>query len=164
MGGLYGFYKRFIKPRTLKVKLQKVVRMITDWFDEIDCNLNTGINMDTLNNREDKIRDYIARNLEAYQIKPSRKIMQQWNQRMGLKEECWNEAELFQKYSRIPAEGMHIDIFFHMLVANFLKFYRLYQQESSECNFAEVKMPVKFLKFYAEALGYEEPSSPQGQG
>ncbi len=156
LGGVYGFYALFVRPHTLKAKLRKLTDMITDWHDEIDCNLEAGLNMAVLNNWENKIIDFIERNLKTYWIKPSPVIIQKWNQRMGLKEEYWDSAELFQKYSRVPPEGLPIDEFFQMLVANFYGFHGLYSSKQAECNFAEVEMPVKFLKFYVEALGYGE--------
>lgn len=156
MGGLYGFYWRFIKPRLLKAKLRKLTDMITDWYDEIDCNLEAGLNMAALNNRENKIREYIEGNLQTYWIKPSPVIIQKWNQTMGLEEKYWNSTELFQEKSRVPPEGLPVDMFFQMLVANFLSFHSLYSSNQAECNFAEVEMPIKFLKFFMEALGYGE--------
>ena len=156
LGGLYGFFALFIRPRTLKAKLRKLTEMITDWRDEIDCNLEPGLNLAALNNRENKIRDFIERKLKTYWIKPSPLIIQKWNRRMGLEEEDWNSAELFQKYSRVPPEGLPLDMYFQMLVGNFERFHSVYSSRQAECNFAEVEMPVKFLKFYMEALGYGE--------
>ncbi len=156
MGGLYGFYAKIIKPQTLKMKLRKFTNMITEWYDEIDCNLGAGLNMAALNNRENKIRDFIERKLKTYWIKPTPAIIRKWNQAMGLEEEYWNSVELFQEKSRVPPEGLPVDIFFQMLVANFLSFHSLYSSKQAECNFAEVEMPIKFLKFYMEALGYGE--------
>lgn len=153
-GGVYAFYKTFIKPRRLKTKLQKLADMITDWYDEIDCNLDAGLNMAVMNNRENKIKDYIERNLKTYYIKPTQSIIREWNKKVGLKEEYWNDLKSFQKYSRISPKGLSMVMFFQMLVTNFWTFHGQYTSEGSNCNFAEVEMPVKFLKFYMEALGY----------
>lgn len=184
LGGMYGGYERFIKPRRLKTKLRKLADMITDWFDEIDSNLEAGLNMAALNNRENKIKDYIEQNLKTFHIKPTPAIIRGWNRKMGLKEEYWDDLESFQKYSRIPPEGISMEMFFQMLIANFWRFHGQYPAKSEqlgsmvmkktkssilpgdisyyvdrqevqrpEYNFAEVEMPVKFLKFYLEALG-----------
>lgn len=185
LGGLYGFYARFIKPRTLKTKLRKLTDMVTDWFDEIDCKLEADLNLAALNNKEKKIKDFIESNLKTYRISPSPMVIRAWNQKMGLKEECRDSPELFQKYSRVPSEGLTMSMFFQMLVANFWKFHGEYSSEHKkigsmvkkttsasvipgdisyfvdkqevqrpEYNFAEIEMPVKFLRFYVEALGY----------
>ena len=73
---------------------------------------------------------------------------------MGLEEKYWNSAELFQEKSRVPPEGLPVDMLFQMLVGNFWRFHSQYSSKQAECNFAEVEMPVKFLRFYVEALGY----------
>jgi hypothetical protein len=155
LGGLYGFYARFIKPSILKTKLQKLALMITGWFDEIDCNLEVELNMAAVNNKENKIREFIKEKLPSYWIKPSRKMIKKWNQEMGLKKEFWNSTEKFQEYSRIPSEGIPLDSFFNLLVAKFLAFKVHYPpKQAGECNFAEIEMPVKFLKFFLKEKGY----------
>lgn len=157
VGGVYGFYARFLKPRALKTKLQKVTHMITDWYDEIDRNLEAGLNMAALYNKEEKILDFIKRNLKTYWIKPSPAIIRKWNQEMGFKKEYWDSVDLFQKYSRISPEGLPMDLFFSMLVGNFVRFHKQYlSKPPGKYNYAEISMPIKFPKFYLEELGYGE--------
>ena len=131
--------------------------MIIDWYDGIDCNLEEGLNMAALHNQEDKIHDFIKRNLKTYWIKPSPAIIRKWNQEMGFKKEYWDSVELFQQYSRIPPEGLPMDLFFSILVGNFAKFHKQYLSEPpGQYNCTEISMPIKFLKFYLQELGYGE--------
>lgn len=153
LSGFYGFYALFIKPRRIKTKLREFTLMVIDWYDEIDRNLEQELNMSALNNKESKILWFVRRKLKRYWIRPSAIIIQKWNKEMGYKKAYWDNIELFRKSSRIPQEGMPLDLFFCMLVANFLKFHENYKQKRPECNFAELEMPVKFLKFYMEENG-----------
>jgi hypothetical protein len=157
MGGLYGAYTRIIRPHLLKTKMQKFNQLITDWFDEIDCNLEAGINLASINNKENKILYYIKNRLSSYWIRPSKRIIRKWNQNMGFKREYWDSQEMFQKFSRIPAVGIALDSFFNLLVGNFLEFHADYSAKNKqESNFADIEMPVKFLRFYLKEKGYAE--------
>jgi len=151
IGGLYAFYAKIIFPRTTKAKLQKLNEMITTWFDEIDKNLNSGLNMDALNNQEVKMREFICRNLKNYWIKPTKKIIREWN-KPGTKKEFIDSTDLFSKTSRVPVEGIPLEEFYSMLIASFYKFHANYSEKTGNCNFAEVEMPVKFFRFYVDAI------------
>jgi hypothetical protein len=50
--GVITIYEKLIKPRTFKTKLNNLYKMIKQWFDEIDCNLENGLNLSKLNNME----------------------------------------------------------------------------------------------------------------
>jgi len=153
IGSLYGFYRIIVKPKMTKTKLNNLLKMIINWFDELDCNLEKELNLSVLNNKENKIRDFIDNYLSKYKIKPKKKMIVKWNKRMGIKTELQNSADIFKKYSRIPVSGIYIPEFFTMLVANFYKFHGAYENNNKqECNFADIEMPVKFLKFYVENL------------
>lgn len=143
-------YEKIIKPHTLKTKLMKLDGMIGEWFDEIDCNLEKGLNIASLNNKEEKISDYIRDELPRHRIKPDKLMIRQWNKMMGHKTEFQDSPELFQKYSRLPADGMYLDMYANTIFGNFYRFHNLYQTESDGCNYAEIQMPVKFLKFYVK--------------
>ncbi|MBI4669425.1 MAG: hypothetical protein HY747_09640 [Elusimicrobia bacterium] len=74
---------------------------------------------------------------------------------MGLKTELLDSKDSFHKSSRIHVDGMPVDLFFTMLVANFCKFHTNYPpKETGACNFAEIQMPIKFFRFYLEELGH----------
>ena len=127
--------------------------MIEEWFDELDCNLENNLNISALNNKEKKIHEFIDTHLSNYQIKPKRKMIQKWNKKMGIKTELQKSPDIFQKFSRVPVTGIYLDMFFTMLIANFYKFHGAYKSgNKEECNFADVEMPVKFLRFYLENL------------
>jgi hypothetical protein len=155
IGALWRGYMVFIKPKRLKTKLQKFNEMITDWFDEIDCNIEAGLNMAVLNNKENKIREFIKDKLPSFWIRPSRKMIRKWNKEMGFKKEYWDSHEKFREYSRVPSKGMPLDFFFNMLVAKFLSFKAHYPpKQNGGCNFAEIEMLIKFFKFYIKQKGY----------
>lgn len=155
IGGVYTLYDRFIKRNTRKAKLVKVAEMIKDWFDYIDCNLEKGVEMAELNNRENKIIEFIRNNLKNYWIKPTPRIIRSWNKEMGIKKELRNSTEIFQKYSRIPADGIGLDMFFTFLMGAFLRFNQNYHKEpAGEYNYADLEMPVKFFRFYLREKGY----------
>lgn len=122
--------------------------MINDWFDKIDCNLESGLNMSEINNLENKITDYIEANLKSFRIRPSHSIIRKWNRKRGLSKKYWDDPEQFSKYARVPVQGIHMDTFFHMLIANFSSFYSQYSNNGTEGNFADIEMPVKFLRFF----------------
>ncbi len=152
LGGFYGIYKNFIKPKRTKTKLENLLPLIQEWFDELDCNLDKDINISALHNKERKIHEYIEKYLKHYTIKPNKKLIRKWNEKMGIKKEMQGSEKIFYKFSRIPAEGMDIDLFFTMIVGNFDRFYKDYINKREEYNFAEVEMPIKFLKFYVAEL------------
>lgn len=83
-------------------------------------------------------------------------MIETWNKKMGvIEKELWNSKEEFQKYSRVPAEGMDLELFFNMLVANFLTFKQNYpSKQDGSCNFVNIEMPVKFFKFYLREKHY----------
>ena len=153
IGSLYAFYIILIKPKIIKTKLVNLMFLVDDWFDEFDCNLEKDLNTALLNNKENKIRDYINNNLSNYQIKPRKKIIRKWNKKMGIKKDLLDSIDLFQKVSRIPVAGIYMDMYFSMLVGNFNKFYTEYSSDNHhDPNFAEIEMPVKFFKFYVRNL------------
>lgn len=156
LAGLRALYVQLIKPRTLGAKLQKVLEMITEWFDEIDCNVEKGVDFASLNNKERKIHEYIDANLKDYWIKPNDSMIAKWNRRMGIKRELQDSHDLFQKFSRIPASGFPLDGFFTSLIGEFLRFNQNYHKTPpGDYNYADVEMRVKFLRFYVRELGYD---------
>jgi len=153
--GLRTLYVQFIKPHTLKTKLAKAVEMIEAWFDEIDRNVQSGIDLDSLFNRERKINEHIETNLKYYWIKPSKRMIYRWNRKMGIKKELCGSEDLFQKFARIPASGYPLGGFFTMLTGIFLRFHQNYHKTPpGDYNYADIEMPVKFLKFYLREIGY----------
>jgi len=124
--------------------------MIKQWFDEIDCNLENGLNLSKLNNMENNFINYIQENLKGYDIKPDIRIIRKWNKKMGFKKSLLDDTNLFQQYSRLPASGMYLDMYIYKIIGNFLSFYKAYQAKSDKCNYADVEMPIKFLGFYIE--------------
>ena len=157
LGVFWSLYVRLLKPRRLKARLVEFAHMVMDWFDDIDCNLETGLNLSSINNKENKIRAFIKNKLPSYRIVPSKKLIRNWNKEMGLKEEYWDSPDKFQQYSRIPCVGISVDNYFIMLTGKLQIFYSQYLTvKSSIHNFAEIAMPIKFLKFYLKDKGCGE--------
>ena len=52
----------WLYKRTKKGKIKKFYFLIQDWYDEIDKNLNNNLNLDLLNNKEDKILQFLEDN------------------------------------------------------------------------------------------------------
>ena len=153
IGGGYGCYSKLIRPKRIRTKLQMLLAMIQEWFDEIDCNLENGLNMAALNNKENKIHEYISANLGHYKIEPTEKLIRTWNKKMGLRSDFLESTEEFMRYSRVSSDGISVELFFVMLVANFTTFHANYPPKiPGACNFAEVEMPVKFFRFFVESL------------
>lgn len=153
IGTIWSVYAKFVRPRTTKTHFKKLLGLVERWFDEIDCNLENGLNMSKLNNMENKIREHVENKLNRFKLKPSSKLICEWNRKMGLKKELENSLELFKKYSRMPDNEVSLDLYINLLIGSFYTFHQAYQAKSSEANYADVEMPVKFLKFYMEAMG-----------
>lgn len=153
--GLRALYVQLFKPRTIGAKLQKVLEMITEWFDEIDRNVEKGVDFASLNNKEKKIHEFIETNLKDYWIKPNDAMIARWNRKMGIKRELQDSQDLFQKFSRIPASGLPLDGYFTRIIGDFIRFNQNYHKAPpGDCNYADVEMPIKFLRFYMRELGY----------
>jgi len=149
-GGIWAAYIKLVRPKRTKMKLEVLLAMIQQWFDEIDCNLENGLNLSKLSNMENKFTNYIRDNLKGYEIKPDIRIIRKWNKQMGFKEMLLDDTNLFEQYSRLPPSGMYLDIYIHKIIGNFLSFYKDYQGKSERFSYAEVEMPIKFLKLYVE--------------
>lgn len=150
--GLTIIYEKYIKPHTLKAKLKNLYKMIEEWFDEIDCNLENGLNLSKLNNMESKFTNYVQEHLKHYELKPNIRMVRKWNKKMGIKDSLLDSVSLFERFSRLPAQGLYLDIYVYQIIGNFLSFYKVYQEKSGLTNYAEVEMRIKFLKFYVESI------------
>ena len=103
----------------------------------------------TLNNKENKIRSFIHDNgLEYYKMNFSENFRKQFLQYCGIKEELQDKQEIFERYSRCPADGLYLSLFWDLLVATFHEFRNKYDHNDPETNFANIEMRVKLLKMY----------------
>ncbi len=148
---IYEFIKKIIIPKFRKSKLKKLYQMLKEWFDEIDIHLNNGLNLDLLNNKENKIRSFINdSHLNHYKIQLSEKFRYEFLKFCGIKKELRNDKELFFKYARCPADGIFIDIFCNLQFNSFYVFYSNYKRNDKATNFTDVEMRMKFLKMYLD--------------
>lgn len=137
----------FLIRKTKITKIKKLYFLIQDWFDEIDINLNKNLSFDLLNNKENKIRQFIEDNkLKNTRLKISKKIRSKFLKYCGIKEELLDNIELFKKYSRSNSDFLYIDEFFYSLIGAFLKFHNNYKNAKPETNFADIEMKIKFFK------------------
>ncbi|MDD3627860.1 MAG: hypothetical protein PHV06_11155 [bacterium] len=141
--------KEWITKKTKFNKFKNVYFMLSEWLDEIDINLDKELNLDLLNNREKKIREYIYSNkLTNYFPKIKDKHRVEFLKYCGIKNELLLNKELFSKYSHWEFDFLNIEIFCNLIFAEFQKFYREYKNQSPETSFANLEMLMKFLKIY----------------
>lgn len=151
VGGAYGFWKKFIVPRLTTEKLKRLSALVEDWFDTIDQSNISDVNIFVLNNKGTKIRTFIKDNrLEYYKMVFTPKFRREFLQFCGIKEGLRNDPELFEEYSRCPAAGLYISMFWGYLERTFYDFKNKYVQKSPDANFADVEMRVNLLKIYAK--------------
>ena len=146
---LYKIYAKLISPRLLRNRLRKLYSLIQDWFDEIDQNLEKELNLSLLNNKENKITQFIEDNgLSDYQLKFSKSFRKKFLKFCGIKKELQANEELFSEYSRCLADRMYLTVFWNSLVGAFYNFYREYTSQSGKAYFADISMRLKVLKMY----------------
>lgn len=79
---------KILSPFFKRKKLKRFFELVQDWFDEIDKNLETGINLSILNNKENKISFFLDENhLNKYKIEISRSFVRKYLKKFGLKKE-----------------------------------------------------------------------------
>jgi hypothetical protein len=146
---LHKVYIHFIKPKRKLSKYHKLYELIEDWFDEIDKNLEMGLNYPLLNNKENKIRQYITDNsIKDDKIKFHKRFKKKFLKLCGIKKTLRNNNELFIKYSRQPIDWTYLENYINTLLGAFYTFSSNYNAKNENANFAEVEMRVKLLKLY----------------
>lgn len=132
-----------------KKQLEEMLVLVNDWYDYIDCNLEKGIDPAILDNKDQKVLNYISLELRGYQIRVSMSMIIRWNKMMGIKRELVRDFDIFCKTSRVGFNGVTLDYFFMNLIGSFSSFHSLYKsQNPTGCNFANISMAVRFLNFY----------------
>jgi hypothetical protein len=145
-------FRFWYRHHSKKTQLEKVLELIEDWYNYIDCNLEDGVNQSILNNKETKVINYIDIHLKNYEIRPSQKLIRKWNKQVGLRKDLLDNQEQFLKTSRLLYIGISLDHFFITLVGGFSTFYSKYKSaDPSGCNFANISSPVKFFAFYVNS-------------
>lgn len=152
LGGMWllcKIYAKLISPRLLRNRLKKLYSLIQDWYDEIDQNLEKGLNLSLLNNKENKITQFIEDNgLGDYQLKFSKSFRKKFLKFCGIKKELQANEELFTQYSRCLADRIYLTVFWNSLVGALYIFHREYSSQSGKANFADISMRLKVLKMY----------------
>jgi len=140
---------KIFSPFFKRKKLNKFIELVQDWFDEIDKNLETGINLSVLNNKESKITSFIEeKHLYKYKIKISKRFIRRYLNKIGINKESRNDMNLFFKYSRCNSREIYLKDFWNSLIGSFLKFHSAYKNNEKELNYADIEMRIKFLRQY----------------
>ena len=149
VGGAYGFWKKFIVPKLTIQKLRRLYALVEDWFDTIDQSNISDVDIFLLNNKGNKIRSFIKDNgLEYHKMVFPSEFRGKFLKFCGIKEELRDNAEMFEKYSRCPAAGLYVSMFWGFLERAFYDFKNKYDQKDPEANFADVEMRIKLLRMY----------------
>ena len=150
LGGMYGFYRKFISPKLVTHKFKRFYNLVEDWFDTIDQSNISDVNILLLNNKGNKIRSFIKDNgLEYYKIVFPVEFRREFLKFCGIKEGLRDNPEIFEEYSRCPAGGLYASMFWGFLERAFYDFKNKYDLKDPETNFADVEMRVKLLRMYA---------------
>ena len=143
----YKGLKKFVLQRLKKSKIKRLYFLINDWFNEIDVHIDD-LNLNSIHNKENKISDYIDQSLKYTIIKIRLIDRVKFLKYCGIKKELRNNKRLFERYSRINSDKLFISNIWYLIMGNFYNFYRNYNSNSNISNFADVEMPIKFLKQY----------------
>ncbi|MCG2761492.1 MAG: hypothetical protein L6407_09820 [Candidatus Delongbacteria bacterium] len=145
--GVFGFYYKFIKPHFLKSKLIRFYFLVQEWFDYIDKSDIENIKVFELNNIENKVSDYI----KDHKIKDHFMKFSMRYKKIFLKSFSYDKNDIdeeFKRYSRLPADGIHVEILWNLLVGAFSSYSSAYKSGSKKFNYADIEMRVKALKMY----------------
>ena len=145
--GVITLYEKLVKPKLRKTKHHHLYGLIKKWFDEIDQNLDSGLNMDKLNNYEKDISDFIRDNKLDVPIRCSKAFIDNYLKHMGIKKELRSDIKLFNNYSR-NAQGTFLYMYWIQILSNFSNFHTKYSNGEKDINFSNIEEPVKFLKRY----------------
>ncbi len=151
IGGLWVVYQIFLKiisPRLTKSKLKKLYFLIEDWVDNIEMNLDKGIDMEILGLKEKKIEEFIRDNFKYQKLKFSKQFRKKFLKDCDIKREFRTSKELFEKRSRCPSDFIYLDHYWIQLWKNFYEFHENYKNHKGEINFNNVTMQVRVLKLY----------------
>ena len=145
---LYQIYEKIISPRLTKSKLKKLYFFIEDWLDEIEMNLDKGIDLEKLGLKEKKIDEFIRDNFKYHKLKFTKQLRKKFLKDCGIKKDSLASKELFERFSRCPSGIMYIEHYWIQLWKIFYKFHGNYKNQNGEINFAEVTMQLRVLKIY----------------
>lgn len=148
----YAIWIKYIKPRSLNVRLSRLYELISEWFDNIDTSNINDIDMNLMFNIEKKIDQFIEDNhLNNCKLTFTLAFRKRFLKYCGIKRELLSDASLFSTFSRAHYKGVYLTHFWHSLTTSFLRFKSEYEKQSNLTNFADVEMPIKLLKMY---VGY----------
>lgn len=146
---IHKLYDRFLKPKRKTSKYHKLFLMIEAWFDEIDKNLEGGINYSLLSNKENKIRQYITDNkIGSDKLKFNNRFKRKFLKFCGIKRSLLDDKELFYKYSRQSVDWTYLEDYINLLFSSFYDFLRDFNLKNGKANFANVEMKIKLLRLY----------------
>lgn len=140
---------KYILPYLKWRKLRRFYELVQDWFDEIDRNLESGINLSVLDNKEKKISFYIKdHRLEYYKFRVSKSFIKKYLKGLGFKKEFRSNVDEFYRYSRCSSRDFFLIDYWQMLCGAFIKFHSAYKSGTGDYGYPNVEMRVKFLRQY----------------
>jgi hypothetical protein len=151
----------------------RVYQLIRDWFNYIDCNLESKqINMSRVDHMEREIDDYfIFKKSKNLNLKMGRRFRRRFLKAMGIRKELIDDIDLFKKYARLDLrntpglmlyekakgktklESFPYEFYWWIIKGNFLKFYSRYRSgniDIEEVTWADIEMPLKVLRLMFE--------------
>ena len=141
-----------MRPRTLGFRLQGLFRFVEAWYDEIDTQLEAGLNQSRLANLEEKVTSYLRdARLEQHMLHPSAALRRRFLEMCGIKRELRDDWDLFAEKSRCNVDGMPLGLWWAGVVGAFYGFHSDYVAGRPTTNWQDVRMQVKFLKMYSGA-------------
>jgi len=140
---------QWLSKKTKRLKAKGLYRLINEWFDYIDINLEKGLNMSKLNNIETKVDEYIKdHHLNNYQLYFTPKLRRKFLKNRGTQKELLNNQNLFENYVKFEGNRIHLDMYWNIIRGNFYQFYKNYQERNKPINFANITKFIDLLKMY----------------
>ena len=138
-----------VRPRLKRTKLRRAFELIQTWFDQVDRNIEHGVDRPLIDNLEGKIDSYLRDHaLERHSIRFSKRFRRRFLREVGIKRELLDNPELFEKFARSPLSGTDLGTWWGMTRGAFYRFSAAYERNSADTNFADVQMRVRLLRLY----------------
>lgn|GEM_PF-1540476 len=151
IGGLYALYRRFIFPRLNSTKLRHLYVLIQDWFDAIDRSDITNLNLAELGVLEKRIDACLRdNNFGSHRMCFSPRFRRRFLKYCGFGKDVWNDPVLFEKYSRVPAEGISLQSFWWATMGAFYEFKKHFDAKDGQSRFEEIEMRITLLRLRAK--------------
>lgn len=151
IGGLAGahqLYHHVVRPRRRRTRALLACELIEQWFNAVDQTIEHGFDMPRIYNLEDRVSRYLDEaNLQLIPMRFSLRFRRRFLKGC-VALEFRDDPQLFERYSRVTAEGTTLGVLWADLVRDFHAFRKHYQEKSPETNFANLEMRIRLLRMY----------------